>query len=244
MKQFHPYLVVMLFLFPLGCAKKPAKVTESSNESASTSPPPPPASTKGKSSDKTSKDKEKPNWLNDPGTTRAETTSGEGTPAGGLPGKPGWGISKPDGGWTSPNPQPGPTNPGAAGGTATIVPNPAGPGVTKPNAGASPPTGTSPTNMKPVSEADMKDVWIYIENRSGASGQMPTTQEVYSALVTAKSPAAELARGGSIVLTGSRMRDSIWAYEAKATTQGGLVASQNGVETLTAAELLRRLAAR
>lgn len=90
----------------------------------------------------------------------------------------------------------------------------------------------------------MKDVWIYIENRSGASGQMPTTQEVYSALVTAKSPAAELARGGSIVLTGSRMRDSIWAYEAKATTQGGLVASQNGVETLTAAELLRRLAAR
>ena len=83
----------------------------------------------------------------------------------------------------------------------------------------------------------MKEVWIFIENRSAATGTMPSPKEVYAALKAANANAADLLRDGSIVLTASATRESIWAYEAKAPTQGGLVASQNGVETLTSTAL-------
>jgi hypothetical protein len=113
------------------------------------------------------------------------------------------------------------------------------------NARASPAEVASATTAAmPVSQNDMNDIWLFIDARSGAGGQMPSLQDVYTALVAAKSPAAELARGGSIVVTGTRTRESIWAYEANAITQGGWVASQNGVEKLTAADLNRRLAGR
>ena len=39
----------------------------------------------------------------------------------------------------------------------------------------------------------------------------------------------------------SRERESVWAFEAQARLTGGLVVSQNGVETLTAAELAQRM---
>jgi hypothetical protein len=90
----------------------------------------------------------------------------------------------------------------------------------------------------------MNDVWTYIENRSGVSGKMPSIQEVYAALAAVKSPAADLLRGGSIVLTSATSREAIWAYEANAPTRGGWVASQNGVDMLTALELNGQLARR
>ena len=70
---------------------------------------------------------------------------------------------------------------------------------------------------------------------------MPQPALVYAALVKAESKAAELVKDGSIFLTGASARESIWAFEWKAMTQGGWVASQNGVENLTAEELRRRL---
>jgi hypothetical protein len=89
----------------------------------------------------------------------------------------------------------------------------------------------------------MEDVRIYIDNASGASGRMPAPKEVYDALVLTKSPAAGLVEKKAIVLTGAATRDSVWAFETTALTRGGLVASPNGVETVTAVELNRRLKA-
>jgi hypothetical protein len=241
MTRFSSYLVLLLFLFLLGCGKKTVKFTGSSDT------PTPPQSAgvdNGKPGDKAKKAGDKPNSSNDSVFDRDnQTFSGDGSQAGGVPGKPGWGIPKPEGGWESQTPQPAVANPAGTPGSPTKLPVPGGPGVVSSNMGVSPPVGTATnTGTKPVSEADMKDVWIYIENRSGASGQMPSPRETYAALIAAKSSAADLAKDGSIVLTGTRTRESIWAYEARAIKQGGLVATQNGVENLTAADLVRRLA--
>jgi hypothetical protein len=223
----------------VGCAKQTAKFT--GRDDPAPAPKPQPAD-KGKpgdrndkagKNDKTKTDGDTPNWLNDPRFNKDNQLPTEGSS-----GKPGWGVKPPDGGWTPPNapaPQPGnPSTPAQPGGGAPPQPSP------PPAAG----TPAQPTGGKPVAEADMKEVWIYIENASGASGKMPTPDRVLAALIEAKASAAALVRDGSIVLTNTRTRDSVWAYEVKATTQGGLVASQNGVETLTAAQLAARLAGR
>ncbi|MBY0459593.1 MAG: hypothetical protein K2V38_19925 [Gemmataceae bacterium] len=94
---------------------------------------------------------------------------------------------------------------------------------------------------KAVAMADMRDLQIFIDNASGASGRMPTGLEVYKALVAARSPTAKLVEDGTIVLTGATQREAVWAFEANALLNGGLVVSQNGVETLTADELKKRL---
>jgi hypothetical protein len=92
-----------------------------------------------------------------------------------------------------------------------------------------------------VAEADMKGVWVFIENRSGATGQMPPPATTYAALVAAKSPAAALVKDGAIILTSATAREGVWAYEARAYLSGGVVATNSGVETMTAAELKHRL---
>ena len=121
---------------------------------------------------------------------------------------------------------------------APIVPPRQPMGVLQPQPAA--PPSTPKFVGKPVTEADMKEVWIFMENAS-AGGKLPPPPLVYAALVKAESNAADLVKGNSIFLTGATARESIWAFEWKAPTQGGLVASQNGVENLTAAELKRRL---
>lgn len=209
----------------LGCGKKIAKNTGSSDT------PPPNQQTasndKGKPADKNKKDGDKPNWLNDPRYKKDKDNnegSGGGGEAGGLPGKPGLGmnISQPPGGWASG------TGPGAG---ASGTPSSGG-------------TTAANTSTKPVSEADLKAIWVFIDSRSGATDKMPSILDIQTALVSSRSHAAELVKDGSIVLTGARMREAVWAYEKRALTQGGWVASQNGVENLTAAELTSRLAGR
>jgi hypothetical protein len=185
-------------------------------------------------------------------------------------GKQPWGIVPPAGGWQGPvpsvhpNPMGAPAGPGAnpmfpPGGLPPLAPgaNPplapgvgAAPGVGKlqPNVvpgnppalapGAGTPIGAA---KKAVAQADMRDIQIYVHDSSLVSGKMPSPGEVYAALVKAGSPAAEHLKSGAIILTGSPDRDSVWAYETRALMQGGLVVSQNGVETLTAAELKQRL---
>jgi hypothetical protein len=100
-----------------------------------------------------------------------------------------------------------------------------------------------PTELPVVTEADMKEVWIFIENASLASGKMPPPVLTYSALVEAKAKAAPLVKAGSIYLTGSPHRESIWAFDFRAFSRGEpvLVATQNGVETLTVEQLKARL---
>jgi hypothetical protein len=123
-----------------------------------------------------------------------------------------------------------------------VPPKPPMPGgVLQPNPVPQPPAGVPAAPAKRVEMADMKEIWVFIDNFSGASGKMPTVPTIYAALVEAKSPAAALVKDNTILLTGATKRESVWAYEANALLNGGLVVSQNGVETLTAAQLQQRL---
>lgn len=224
----------VLLCLAFGCAKKPAKFTGKTDDSAAATPQP---SGTGKPADKNKPEGDKPNWLTDPRLKKDGDQLPVDGNADGLPGKPGWGVKAPDGGWTPPNaPMP---QPGGGGGAVNPPPRP---GAIPPQPSVLPATTpASKTGGKPVSETDMKDVWIFIENRSGATGKMPASADVLIALIAAKSPAANLVVDGSITLTGSTTRESVWAFETKARTQGGWVATQNGVENMTAAELTRRL---
>jgi hypothetical protein len=148
-----------------------------------------------------------------------------------------------------PGPMPAPPGPGKP--PAGPVPNPPPGGVVgqlQPNPVPGNPPALAPgagtplgAGKKVVALADMRDLQIFIHDSSLASGKMPTPAEIFDALLKAGSPAAEHVKSGAIILTGATERESVWAYETRAVTQGGLVVSQNGVETLTAAELKQRV---
>jgi hypothetical protein len=201
-----------------GCAKKPAKPTGRTDDPA-------PANSQAAAKAKSAEDG-KPNWLTDP---RAEVEKNQ-LPVENTVGKRDLGIKLPvpDGGQL---PLPGDPKPFGEAPKGVLQAQP-----------AAPPTAPStPKARKPVTEADMKEVWIFIENASGTSGKMPQPALVLAALVKAESKAADLVKDGSIFLTGAAVRESVWAFEWNALTQGGWVASHNGVENLSAAELKRRL---
>lgn len=260
-----PLIVLGVTLAACGCSKKTAKVAGPSGDT-----PPPPAPEKGKPDDKVRPDDkttpggEKPNWLTDPRFAKKDKEGGPTLPIEPVSptGKPGWGIPAPEGGWTPPNVTPPAANP-------MMPPQPPGvglppvgvPGVgvppaippQPPVAGGAPPGPAAPLTpnggprnavQRLVAMNDMREVWIFIENASGASGTMPGPDVIYAALVEAKSPAAALVKEGSITLTGTRTRESVWAFETAALAQGGLVVSQQGVKKLTAAELTQRLMGR
>jgi hypothetical protein len=225
-----------------GCAKRTAKKPSQDDSANAKQPAPAP----GADDRKNDKKGDEPNWLTDSRFKKdPPSTTTPLPPDGSSPGKQPWAITPPQGGWQGPNPGAGPVQPAAPGGMpvgpAPVGAPAAGMGVLQPQPAAPAAPGVPPAQNKRVEQADMKDVWIYIENASGASGKMPTQKMIYEALLAAKSPAAELVRTGAIYLTGSTSRESIWAFEAQALASGGLVANQNGVETLTAAELKSRL---
>jgi hypothetical protein len=233
---------VVAMLVPLlalaGCAKRTAK-KPSADDSAAVAPAPAPAA-----NEKDRKPKaDAPNWLTDP-RFKKDKKAGEPVPAQGASNKQPWGVSAPQGGWPgaapAPNanagqPNPPPAQPAPNAPAAVPMPAP-GVGVLQPQ-----PAATTPVKFSPVGEADMKEVWIFIENTSLASAKMPARVAVFQALVAAESPAAKLVKDGSIILTGTPAREGVWAFETRAITDGGLVASQNGVERLTAAQLKARL---
>ena len=242
---------------PAAAHKKTTKHTESKDDSAAA--PQPQLAEKGKLTEKTESNPEKPNWLTDPRFAKKDKEGNPPLPPdneNSIPGKPGWGLRPPEGGWTPPNvvppqkanpmPPMGQPQP-PVGGLPPMKPNvgagqqqpPAAGGVPQPG----PPPGNNPGAAAPrsVAKDDMREVWVLIDTASGASGTMPGPDVIYRALIQAKSPAAELIKDGLISLTGTRTRQSVWAYETAALKQGGLVVSQNGVERVTAAQLVQRL---
>ena len=245
MRSLVMIAVLIPLLFAVGCAKKTAKKPAADDPPGTTAQP---SGAPGAGANKKDGKADEPNWLSDP---RFKKEDGPALPVETPPGgKPGWGVgTPPPGGWTAPGAGAPPT-PGG------VAPNPMGaPPVSGPGAPAigAAPVPPNPEPVKPpvtttttpkystVTEADMKEVWVFIENASGASGKMPTQLEIYQALVAASFTSGALVKDGSIYLTGATKRESIWAFETKALTSGGLVCSQNGVETLTAAELKKRL---
>ncbi len=94
-----------------------------------------------------------------------------------------------------------------------------------------------------VAESDLKQIQIFIENASLASGQMPTREEVAAALQKEAPKIYKQVQEGAIVLTGTRSRQNIWAYTPDPQSIAGyhLILTSNGVERLDPAPLKKRL---
>jgi hypothetical protein len=94
-----------------------------------------------------------------------------------------------------------------------------------------------------VNMAQMHDLRLFIDNASAASGQMPSAQDIKAALQKESPKTYQLVENGSIVLTGTRSREGIWAYTFEPQTTGGehLVLSASGIERVPAATLKQRL---
>jgi hypothetical protein len=235
-------LVAMLvpLLVLAGCARRTAK-KPSSDDSASAAPAPAPSVVSDRDKKKEAKE-DAPNWLNDPRFKKEPADPAE---AKGPSNKQPWGVTPPKGGWQGGKAGSGvqPAAPGAPGNTGAVptpgLPAPPGMGVLQPQQPGNSPA-TAP-KFSPVSRQDMFDLQVFIHDASLAAGRMPAPAFIYQALVEAKSPAAELVKDGSIILTGAGQRDAIWAFETRAILQGGFAVSQNGVETLTAEQLKARL---
>lgn len=197
--------------------------------------------------------KAEPNWLKDPRVQSKKDQLPIDGPANGR--KQPWGVGAPEGGFQPPvpgvqpnpagavQPMPVPAKPPAVG--VAALPPQAAPAAMAPatNVPALAPAGNTPRGAaaRVVAMADMRDLQIFIDNASGATGKMPTSAEIMTALIEAKSPAAALVKDGAIVLTGAKQREGVWAFEARAYLNGGLVVTQNGVERVTAEELKRLL---
>ena len=165
MRSLQLIAVLVPLLFVVGCAKRTAKKPAPSSDETASAKPQPQQPNANKPGDKGSGKPDEPNWINDPRFKK------DGDPA--LPaetpingGKPGWGLP-PKGEWTAPPPAGDPMPAGGA---------PGGMGVLQPEP-AKPPAAPAPTAPKysTVTEADMKEVWIFIENYSGGNGgKMPS----------------------------------------------------------------------
>jgi hypothetical protein len=93
-----------------------------------------------------------------------------------------------------------------------------------------------------VTQFEMKDIHLVIETAYGASGQMPSKEEIEAVLKSQKSKASPLLGERVIVLTGTRTRENIWAYTQDAqNSQGHFVATSNGIETISTEALRQRL---
>jgi hypothetical protein len=224
-------LAATLLTLAVGCAKKSSKYTGRADDTAA---PPAEKPTAG-NADK-AKPEEKPNWIKPrppDGVLPADAPGG---------GKPPWVANPPAPGGSVPPLSPG--NPGGQPMPAVVPPPMVGVPAPIPPQPAAPVTPTTPAVPagKAVTKADMNEVWIFIENFSQANqGKMPPPEWTYAALVAAKSPAADLVKGGYIILTGKPTRESVWAFERNAQSQGGWIASQNGPEQVTAADFARRI---
>ncbi len=228
----------LCLLLMIGCAKRGAKNTAPANNSkneqthASASP----VAKNDNKAEKTDNE-DGPNWLKDDRfKNKKDQLPVDSGPVASKPPSPINVGSAPPGGFAAPVPGVQPVGGGKPPTAGVLQPVPVNPPPVAVGGGT--PIGAA---NKLVAMADMREVWVFIENASGASGKMPAAATTFAALVEAKSPAAKLVKDGAIILTGANERESVWAFEARAYLNGGLVVSQNGVETLTAAELKARL---
>lgn len=103
---------------------------------------------------------------------------------------------------------------------------------------------TKPVVRRPVTKQDMMDIHLFVDTASGASGRMPDPTTIQAALGAAGSPAAKLVATDDIVLTGARQRESCWAYQKGATTDGGWIVTNSGAEQVDAATAKRWIGGR
>jgi hypothetical protein len=250
----------LCLVLAVGCAKRTVPTAAPVRDEVARAQPQPAPAVKAVRENPKKDEKDEANWLTDPRFKKAQPTvqmippADQSVPADGpsATGKQPWGMAPPAGGW----PGAAPALPPAGAqkidppvqpvpGNAPPAPNPPVAGAPQPNVVPGKPASGAATPLAAannlVKAADMRDLQIFIHDASLVSGQMPTPGAIYAALVDSGSPAADLVKGGAIILTAATRREGVWAYETRALTQGGLVVSQNGVETLSAAELRQRI---
>jgi hypothetical protein len=94
-----------------------------------------------------------------------------------------------------------------------------------------------------VNMHELKDLQLFIENASLATGQMPSKEEITSSIQRDSPKLYKLIQDGAIVLTGTRSRENIWAYTADPQSAAGehLIVTSSSVERMAAATLRQRL---
>jgi hypothetical protein len=94
-----------------------------------------------------------------------------------------------------------------------------------------------------VNANEMKNLHLFIETASGASGRMPSYQETLAALQREAPKTAKHIEDGDIVLTGAPTREGIWAYTRDPQSVAGehLILTSSGIERMPAATLRQRL---
>jgi hypothetical protein len=94
-----------------------------------------------------------------------------------------------------------------------------------------------------VTQNEMSNIRIFIEEASQASGQMPTQQQVMQALQQTARATAKLVQDGDIILTGTRQREGIWAYtkEPVSVTGEHLIVNGSGVQRMMPQQIRQAL---
>lgn len=97
---------------------------------------------------------------------------------------------------------------------------------------------------KAVTGNEMKNLHLFIETASLASGAMPSLQEITAGVQREDKKLAEMLADGSVILTGTKTRESCWAYEKDAATTGGWIVTPSGPERVDAATARRWISSR
>lgn len=88
-----------------------------------------------------------------------------------------------------------------------------------------------------VTAHELRNIHIFINSAL----DMPSKEQIIAALKQEDPKAYQLIQEGAIVLTGAKSRESIWAYEKDAPTQGGWVVLASGPDRLTAEQVQQLL---
>lgn len=92
-----------------------------------------------------------------------------------------------------------------------------------------------------VTAFEMKDLHLFIEYSSSASGQMPPNEVIIEYTKKENPKLGKLLEDGTIILTGTKVRESVWAYEKDSDTKGGWIITNNGPEKVTAEQFKQRM---
>lgn len=90
---------------------------------------------------------------------------------------------------------------------------------------------------------ELNNLRLFIDTASNSSGKMPTKAEVLAVAAKEDKKLHGFLSDGTIVMTGTKSRDGVWAYVAEAIKTNGYVVTSSGIERKTSAELKQMLAA-
>lgn len=85
------------------------------------------------------------------------------------------------------------------------------------------------------------DLQLFIAQMEITDGRMPTKQEILDYAKKENPKLYKLLDEGAFVLTGTKARESVWAYEKDADTDGGWVINHTGEQKLKAEEVRKLL---